>query len=240
VSGVFQDLARAERAAGIAGANVKLLGLSVFFVHEDRHGRWLRRDTADGLAFHLVEMNREQPRCRLAELVEQLSREPVLECVLAVGFLKRGVVTGETQDFAVIVDSDQQGSTGAVEERGDGLDDTVFEGLFQARWSRAVHEEWIRALLRKRPDLSREKLDRTRMLMDKHATDALVTGYEELIEGLNLPDPDDRHVLAAAIRGRANVIVTSNLKDFPEDALEPYGIEAQHPDEFVLNTCWAI
>jgi predicted nucleic acid-binding protein len=108
-------------------------------------------------------------------------------------------------------------------------------GLFRAQWSAAVHDEWIRALLRHRPDLSREKLERTRMLMDKHAADALVTGYEELIEGLSLPDPDDRHVLAAAIRGRADVIVTSNLRDFPSDLLEPYGIEAQHPDKFILN-----
>src|SRR5438105_5007018 len=68
-----------------------------------------------------------------------------------------------------------------------------------------VHEEWMTALLRNRTDLSREKLERTRMLMDQHAEDALVTGYEDLIEGLHLPDPDDRHVLAAAIRGRADV-----------------------------------
>jgi len=74
-------------------------------------------------------------------------------------------------------------------------------GLFRAKWSAGVHEEWITALLRNRPDLSREKLERTRMLMDKHAEDALVTGYEDLIEGLQLPDLDDRHVLAAAIRG---------------------------------------
>jgi hypothetical protein len=73
------------------------------------------------------------------------------------------------------------------------------------------------------------------MLMDKHAADALVTGYEELIEGLRLPDPNDRHVLAAAIRGRADVIATCNLKDFPRDLLEPHGIEPQHPDEFVMN-----
>ena len=75
-------------------------------------------------------------------------------------------------------------------------------GLFRARWSDAVHEEWICALLRNRPDLSRAKLERTRALMDAHTIDALVTGYEDLIEGLLLPDPDDRHVLAAAIRGR--------------------------------------
>jgi predicted nucleic acid-binding protein len=108
-------------------------------------------------------------------------------------------------------------------------------GLFRARWSDGVHEEWITALLRNRPDLSREKLERTRMLMDKHATDALVTGYEDLIEGLQLPDPDDRHVLAAAIRGHADVIVTVNVRDFPADILTPFEIEAQHPDEFILH-----
>src|SRR5712692_9044008 len=108
-------------------------------------------------------------------------------------------------------------------------------GLFRAKWSAAVHEEWIRALLRRRPDLSRKKLERTRMLMDLHAADALVTGYEDLIEGLELPDPDDRHVLAAAIRGGAHVIVTANLRDFPAKILGQFGIEPQHPDEFVLH-----
>jgi hypothetical protein len=77
--------------------------------------------------------------------------------------------------------------------------------LFRARWSADVHEEWIGALLRNRPDLSREKLERTRFLMDKHAPDALVTGYHDLIPGLKLPDADDRHVLAAAICGRGDL-----------------------------------
>lgn len=65
--------------------------------------------------------------------------------------------------------------------------------------------------------------------------DCLVGGYQPLVEGLELPDPDDRHVLAAAIRARAQVIVTANLRDFPEGSLEPYGVEAQAPDEFVLD-----
>jgi len=108
-------------------------------------------------------------------------------------------------------------------------------GLFRAKWSDAVHEEWISNLLLKRPDLTREKLERTRMLMDKHAADALVTGYEDLIPGLHLPDPNDRHVLAAAIRGGADVIVTMNLKDFPAEIVEPLGVEAQHPDGFILR-----
>jgi hypothetical protein len=73
------------------------------------------------------------------------------------------------------------------------------------------------------------------MLMDKHAIDVLVIGYEDLIPGLQLPDPNDRHVLAAAIRGQANVIVTMNLRDFPSDVLAPFGIEAQRPDEFILH-----
>jgi predicted nucleic acid-binding protein len=108
-------------------------------------------------------------------------------------------------------------------------------GLFRATWSAGVHEEWMTALLRNRPDLSREKLERTRMLMDQHGEDALVTGYEDLIPGLQLPDPSDRHVLAAAIRGRADVIVTVNLRDFPAEILAEFEIEAQHPDEFVLH-----
>lgn len=108
-------------------------------------------------------------------------------------------------------------------------------GLFRAKWSADVHEEWISALLEKRPDLTRDKLERTRALMDLHAVDALVTGYEDLIPGLRLPDPNDRHVLAAAIRGQADVIVTMNLRDFPPEIVGPFGIEAQHPDGFVLH-----
>jgi hypothetical protein len=108
-------------------------------------------------------------------------------------------------------------------------------GVFRAKWSADVHEEWIRNLLANRPDLTRQKLERTRQLMDKAAPDSLVTGYEHLIPGLRLPDPNDRHVLAAAIRCGASVIVTQNLADFPPEALREYDVEAQHPDEFVLH-----
>lgn len=105
--------------------------------------------------------------------------------------------------------------------------------LFQAKWSARVHEEWMSALLRERLDLTREQLDRTRRLMDAHVRDALVHNFEDLIESLHLPDPDDRHVLAAAIRGRADIILTRNLRDFPPNALDPLGIEAWHPDDFI-------
>lgn len=107
--------------------------------------------------------------------------------------------------------------------------------LFRARWTDRIHEEWITALLARRPDLSRAQLERTRSLMDAAVLDALVTGYDELIDGLSLPDPNDRHVLAAAIRVGADVIVTANLSDLPAAVLAGYGIDAQHPDEFALN-----
>ena len=108
-------------------------------------------------------------------------------------------------------------------------------GLFRAKWSADIHDEWILALLRNRPDLSRENLNRTRVLMDQQATNALISGYHDLIPGLQLPDANDRHVLAAAICARADVIVTFNLRDFPPDTLAPFGIEAQHPDEFISH-----
>lgn len=108
-------------------------------------------------------------------------------------------------------------------------------GTYQAKWSAEVHEEWMSNLLLNRPDLTREKLERTRTLMDMHVPDALVTGHNNLIAGLNLPDPSDRHVLAGAIRGNADVIVTNNLRDFPASELRKYGIDAQTPDEFVAH-----
>jgi hypothetical protein len=105
--------------------------------------------------------------------------------------------------------------------------------LFRAKWTNAIHDEWIENLLEDRKVLTRQQLERTRDLMNAHVRDCLVTGYEPLIPSLTLPDEDDRHVLAAAIAGRADVIVTYNLKDFPPDVLEGFGIEAQHPDDFV-------
>jgi hypothetical protein len=107
--------------------------------------------------------------------------------------------------------------------------------LFRAKWSEDIHREWIEALLRNEPHRDRVVLQRTRDLMDRHTRDCLVTGYEPLIPALELPDLDDRHVLAAAIAGRCDVIVTKNLKDFPEATLASYGIHAQHPDEFLLS-----
>jgi hypothetical protein len=108
-------------------------------------------------------------------------------------------------------------------------------GLYRARWTNDIHEEWMRNVQEDYPDITRQKAELIRDLMNAHVADCIVTGYEMLIPALPLPDPDDRHVLAAAIRCGADLIVTFNLKDFPLDALRPYGIEAQHPDDFLTH-----
>jgi PIN domain len=103
-------------------------------------------------------------------------------------------------------------------------------GLLQARWTDEIHDEWIRNVLKNNPHVVRARLDRTRSLMDAAVRDCLVTDYADLIDSLTLPDADDRHVLAAALRAGAQEILTFNLSDFPPDTLAPHGIEARHPD----------
>ncbi len=107
--------------------------------------------------------------------------------------------------------------------------------LFRAKWTDEIHAEWMRNVQADYPDITEAQVKRIRDLMNAHVQDCLVTGYEDLIEALTLPDPDDRHVLAAAIRAGADVIVTTNLVDFPKDTLAKYGIDAQHPDEFITH-----
>lgn len=107
--------------------------------------------------------------------------------------------------------------------------------LFRARWSDMVHDEWVRNLIANRPDLKPDDLSRTRELMNSAVPDSLVTGFERFIEAVELPDRDDRHVVAAAIMTRANVIVTFNLKDFPSEAIDEFRLHAKHPDEFLIE-----
>lgn len=108
-------------------------------------------------------------------------------------------------------------------------------GIVRARWTETIHDEWVRNVLKDNPQTTAERLARTRTLMNEAVRDCLVTGYVDLIDSLALPDPDDRHVLAAAIRGGAEIIVTYNLKDFPGEMLARFDIKAQHPDDFLLS-----
>ncbi len=108
-------------------------------------------------------------------------------------------------------------------------------GLVQAKWTHKILDEVFDNLNKNRPDLSENALDRTRRLMLRAVRDCLVMDYEPLVPALTLPDPEDRHVLAAAVKARAQVIVTANVRDFPASVLRSWNIEAKHPDQFVLD-----
>ena len=109
-------------------------------------------------------------------------------------------------------------------------------GFFAAKWTTRIEDEWIRSLEKQRPDLI-GKLQVRRDSMRDAIPDWEVPeeAWSSLAKGIELPDPDDVHVLAAAIAGHADCIVTSNLKDFPSAVLLRYGIEAVDPDTFVIN-----
>lgn len=107
--------------------------------------------------------------------------------------------------------------------------------LYRPIWSADIHDEWTRNLQGDRPELDPARIARRRTAMDTALPDACVGGYQRLIPSLKLPDPDDRHVLAAAIRGKAQVIVTFNEKDFPAAALDEFDLCTQHPDTFLRH-----
>ncbi|MEU3530372.1 PIN domain-containing protein [Streptomyces murinus] len=107
-------------------------------------------------------------------------------------------------------------------------------GFVRARWTELILDEVDRSIERDY-NIAPEALARRRSLMNQAVPDCLVTGFEPLIEGLKLPDTDDRHVLAAAIRAGAQVIVTNNRKDFPPDYLADWDIERKSADEFMMD-----
>jgi predicted nucleic acid-binding protein len=109
------------------------------------------------------------------------------------------------------------------------------EGLFKPKWTNHIQDEWLRNLLIKRTDLFEKDLKATIQAMNNAFPDANVENFETLIPNLNLPDKDDRHVLACAIRCNAAIITTFNLKDFPNSELNLYDIEVQNPDELICN-----
>jgi len=109
------------------------------------------------------------------------------------------------------------------------------DGLFRAKLTDQINQEWKTNLLKKRPDISIDQLNRTCELFERAMPDCMVTDYESLIDSLTLPDEKDRHVLAAAIRCNAQIIVTFNTKDFPSEELKKFDIQATHPDTFLRS-----
>lgn len=109
------------------------------------------------------------------------------------------------------------------------------EGLFNPKWTNQIQEEWVINLIENRKDLSRAKLNPTIQAMNNAFTDANIVNFEHLIPTLTLPDKNDRHVLAAAIRCNADLIITFNLKDFPTSELQKYNVEVQSPDILISD-----
>lgn len=118
----------------------------------------------------------------------------------------------------------------------DALLSLATAGFFAAKWTVKIESEWISSLEDNRPDLV-GRLDVRRDSMRGAVPDWEVpeSAWSPLVLGIELPDPNDIHVLAAAIAGHADCIVTSNLKDFPASTLMRYGIEAIDPDTFIIN-----
>lgn len=106
-------------------------------------------------------------------------------------------------------------------------------GLYQARWSDRILDECFRNVIEHRPDLNPERLARTRRFMTAALPAAMIIGYEDSVDDYDLPDPNDRHVLAAAVATKATVLVTNNLDDFPAAKI-PKRLKVVSPDKFVL------
>ena len=106
--------------------------------------------------------------------------------------------------------------------------------LVEARWSAEIHDEWIRNLAADTPGLTVERLTAPRDLMDRVLPDANVSGYERHLARVDLPDPDDRHVAAAAIEAEASIIMTWNLRDFPAPELRRHGLRKMTPDALMV------
>jgi predicted nucleic acid-binding protein len=111
----------------------------------------------------------------------------------------------------------------------------ALSGHVRAKWTKDILDETFEQITESRPDLPPDRLQRTRELMESAIRDVEVTGYESLIESLDLPDPDDRHVLAAAIEAGAAYIITHDKKHFPAGKLAEYEIEKRTADEFVCE-----
>jgi hypothetical protein len=113
-------------------------------------------------------------------------------------------------------------------------------GAYRPLWSIEILAELdrtLRPLLSKRgasPDETSAYLTRLFRGMETAFPDALVTGWEPLLGNVQLPDSDDRHVVAAAMAGCADVLVTENIADFPADAM-PKPLIRQSTDELLLD-----
>ena len=107
--------------------------------------------------------------------------------------------------------------------------------LIRPVWSDWIHDEWMRNVLKSKPQLDPAKIERRKQMMDRAFPDALVHEFEVLVDTIEGVHKKDRHVMAVAIRARADSIVTFNMKDFSAAAQSQYGISVIHPDQLMLK-----
>lgn len=108
-------------------------------------------------------------------------------------------------------------------------------GMYIPKWTDEIHNEWIRNLLKNRPDIKEQSLRRAQEYMNSAFPDSNISDYEIFLNSLNLPDENDKHVLAAAIKGRVDFIATFNTKDFPQEYISSFGLEVLNPDQFTSD-----
>lgn len=106
--------------------------------------------------------------------------------------------------------------------------------IYHPFWTDDIIGEWKRNLLKNRPDLAEQKINRTIRLMNAAFTNSTINQYEDLIPLLSLPDDGDRHVLAAAVKGEMDAILTFNVKDFPRSTMDAFAIQRFTPNEFFM------
>lgn len=109
----------------------------------------------------------------------------------------------------------------------------AFYELYTPKWSTTIFTEWATVMIRK--EVTEQEAEKRVQRANSAFPDALVSNYESLITHLTLPDENDRHVLAAAIKSNADIIVTNNLKDFPKDYLSSFGVSAKSADDFLTD-----
>jgi predicted nucleic acid-binding protein len=107
--------------------------------------------------------------------------------------------------------------------------------VIEARWTDAIHDEWMRNLAANAPAIPIARLENARRLMNEAVPTATVRGHEDHMASVNLPDPDDRHVVAAGIAGGASTIVTWNVRHFPLKELKKFGLRRETPDAFLAD-----
>lgn|SRR5690554_159840 len=103
--------------------------------------------------------------------------------------------------------------------------------LYIPKWSKTIFNEWKEVMIRKGIEVTEaeKRVNKANLAFPY----ALVKNNQKLIEKLDLPDEKDRHILATAIKSKANLIVTNNLKDFPLDYLDSFGLKAVSADDFL-------